>query len=91
MSAIKTVRVIVHGRVQGVCFRAATCRLARSVGLLGTVKNLSDGTVEIWVQGIQEEIDSFLNELKDNPGEGEVFWFAITSQSDRKFSGFHVI
>lgn len=91
MSEIKTVRVIVHGHVQGVCFRATACDAARSFGVQGTVKNLLDGTVEIWVQGNQEIIEAFLNHLKDNPGPGKVSHFDIVLQSDRSFNGFHVV
>ncbi len=45
------VRLIVHGRVQGVGFRFATLHEARRLGLGGTVRNLADGTVEIRAEG----------------------------------------
>ena len=40
------VRFIVHGKVQGVGFRAATQRRAAALGLEGWVRNRSDGAVE---------------------------------------------
>ena len=38
--------VIISGRVQGVCFRMETQRVAKRTGVSGWVKNRFDGTVE---------------------------------------------
>lgn len=43
--------LIVHGRVQGVFFRDSTRRVARAAGAVGWVRNLPDGTVEVWLEG----------------------------------------
>lgn len=43
--------IIFHGRVQGVGFRYRTAMMANQLGLTGWVRNLSDGTVEMEVQG----------------------------------------
>lgn len=40
-------RLIVHGIVQGVGYRAFASMLARTLGINGKAKNLKDGTVEI--------------------------------------------
>ncbi|MCC7412216.1 MAG: acylphosphatase [Gammaproteobacteria bacterium] len=42
---------LVSGRVQGVSFRAATRTLACSLGLVGWVRNLPDGRVEVRADG----------------------------------------
>ena len=44
-------RLVVHGRVQGVFFRAETRRRARQHGVNGWVANRADGTVEAWLEG----------------------------------------
>lgn len=49
-------RVRVHGRVQGVFFRASTRRRARSGGVAGWVRNDPDGTVEAWLEGPEEAV-----------------------------------
>lgn len=40
---------VMHGHVQGVFFRETTRRQASELEIVGTVKNLPDGTVEIYV------------------------------------------
>ena len=41
------VRIIVHGIVQGVGYRSFVRRVARIHGITGSVRNVSDGSVEI--------------------------------------------
>lgn len=43
--------LVVHGRVQGVFFRASTRDEARANGVTGWVRNRSDGAVEVWLEG----------------------------------------
>ncbi len=51
------VRLLVSGRVQGVCFRAYTVEEARDLELSGWVRNLADGRVEIEAQGPREDVE----------------------------------
>ena len=59
-------RAIFAGRVQGVGFRFSTKQLATGFDVLGWVKNLPDGTVELQVKGEPEEVDEFLLEIREN-------------------------
>lgn len=56
--------LIVSGRVQGVGFRFTTQQKAIENNLTGWVKNKSDGTVELEVEGDEDQINSFIDELK---------------------------
>lgn len=55
------------GRVQGVGFRYSAKRLAMGFDLIGWVRNLDDGRVEMQVMGEEEEIDEFMLEMHDSP------------------------
>ena len=62
-------RYVVSGFVQGVGFRWATARLARSFGITGTVWNRSDGSVGIDAYGAPEVLDGFERALRtETPG-----------------------
>ncbi|KAM7027853.1 acylphosphatase-2 isoform 2-T2 [Passerculus sandwichensis] len=58
--ALKSVDYEVFGRVQGVCFRMYTEQEAKKLGVVGWVKNTSQGTVTGQVQGPEERV----NEMK---------------------------
>lgn len=53
------------GRVQGVGFRYRSYYIARSLGLTGWVKNLSDGRVEMEVQGDADTIGNLISMLNE--------------------------
>ena len=55
------------GRVQGVGFRYSTKQLAKGVDVLGWVRNLGDGRVELQIMGDEEELDEFIQEMHDSP------------------------
>ncbi|MGB5303213.1 MAG: acylphosphatase [Gemmatimonadota bacterium] len=61
------VGVILEGRVQGVGFRWWTRRQASGLGLRGTVRNLSDGTVEVHLAGPADIVADFLLTLRRGP------------------------
>lgn len=66
------IHVIVRGEVQGVGFRATTCHYARQLGLKGTVRNLEEGSVEIYAQGPKKELEELIRLLKQEAGFGRV-------------------
>lgn len=58
-------RVIFEGRVQGVGFRYTVKQLAMGFDIVGTVKNLADGTVELILMGEMDEVEAFITEIVD--------------------------
>lgn len=62
------VHAIISGRVQGVGFRATTRTIARQIGVVGSAKNLPDGTVEIYAQGTQDQLDKFISSINEQFG-----------------------
>ena len=55
--------IFFYGRVQGVGFRWHAVSKARLLGLTGWVRNLSDGSVEMELQGTQTRIGELLGYL----------------------------
>ncbi|MHB1198605.1 MAG: acylphosphatase [Polaromonas sp.] len=56
--------VRVRGRVQGVGYREACVRRARAMGITGWVRNRSDGSVEVMLQGSTEQLADMCNWLR---------------------------
>ncbi|MHC4324049.1 MAG: acylphosphatase [Planctomycetota bacterium] len=61
--------VIFIGRVQGVGFRYTAHRMANRRRLSGFVRNLPDGTVEMLAQGLAQDIDDCVQDIKDYFGD----------------------
>ena len=65
---METRKLVVSGLVQGVGFRWSTQMLANKMGIPGTVRNNSDGTVTIYIQGEPSELDHFIEKLPSASG-----------------------
>ena len=63
----RRLHAVVRGRVQGVGYRATTHHEAHKLGLLGWVRNRTDGTVEVDAQGPGEALEAFLSFLHRGP------------------------
>ena len=60
-------RFIVHGKVQGVWFRASTRDVAVRLGLTGHARNLANGDVEVLAMGDAEAIATLADWLQQGP------------------------
>jgi acylphosphatase len=67
MTEMLRVTIIAHGRVQGVFYRDSTMRKARELGLVGTVKNLPDGNVQIVAQGSATALEDLIRWAREGP------------------------
>jgi acylphosphatase len=65
-------KFIVRGRVQGVGFRFFAIRAAQRIGVVGTVRNLPDGTVQAIVEGTPDAVGEFRSELWRGPSYADV-------------------
>jgi acylphosphatase len=82
------VHLIIHGRVQGVGYRAFTKARASSLGLSGWVRNRTDGTVEAIISGAKEKIDEVLVALHDGPLAARVDNIVISECTEAIEQGF---
>ncbi|MFX1378835.1 MAG: acylphosphatase [Promethearchaeota archaeon] len=69
---ISRIKIKVFGNVQGVFFRYTTRKIARTLGLNGYVKNMSDGTVYIEAEGPQDKLFELLEFSKQGPKHAQV-------------------
>ena len=80
-------RAIVRGRVQMVMFRDFAVRRARRLGLVGLVRNLPGGTVEVIAQGERPVLEQLLallrrGSLLSRVDAVEVAWLEPTEKFD---------
>jgi len=54
------------GHVQGVGFRYSVRRLALEFEVIGSVRNLDDGRVELIAEGDRPELEAFLQAVRDS-------------------------
>lgn len=80
----KSVRVIVHGIVQGVGFRYFTLREAERLQLRGHARNLVDGTVEVEAAGPAEAVVRLLLWLQTGPRTASVSHLVVTEISSEQ-------
>jgi len=66
--ALERRRVHYQGRVQGVGFRFTAARLAPGFDVSGSVRNLSDGRVELEAQGEPDLLSEFLAAIRGELG-----------------------
>jgi acylphosphatase len=59
-------RVLYEGRVQGVGFRFSVKSITTGYDVVGSVKNLIDGRVELEIQGEESEVEEFLKAILDS-------------------------
>ncbi|WP_420453121.1 acylphosphatase [Ilumatobacter sp.] len=84
-------RVTVTGRVQGVFFRDSCRSTAIDLGVAGTVRNRSDGAVEIDAQGPASAVERLIAWSRTGPPRAEVVHVEVSEEPPRAVHGFEVV
>lgn len=86
-------RVIYEGRVQGVGFRYTVKDIARGFDVIGWVRNLPDGTVELQAMGERDELEDFLHEIRvESPLAGHIGNHYVTDMPPLEgVTGFSIV
>jgi len=88
MTSMRTIRLRVHGKVQGVWYRAWTQEEARELGIDGWVRNRKDGTVEALLSGRAEDVDRLVDLCGSGPPLARVTRVEVTPEDDVPSPGF---
>lgn len=88
----KTLHIVVKGSVQGVGYRALSKHFADKFGVKGCVKNLSDGSVEIYAQGEISRLDQFVLAVKREKGLAKVECISVDEYKHPKhYKDFEIL
>ncbi len=86
------VRLIVEGRVQGVCFRDSTRRKALELGVHGWVKNRIDRSVEVLAEGQEDNLLKLVEWCHRGPPYAEVRRVKETREEYKgEFDSFDIV
>jgi|APSaa5957512622_1039677.scaffolds.fasta_scaffold197372_2 acylphosphatase len=75
---IKTIHLIISGRVQGVCYRVWVVEQATKRGLSGWVRNRLEGTVEALFSGSANAVEELIAECYQGPSFARVDHIELT-------------
>ena len=78
----------IHGRVQGVYYRASMVQQAQQLGVTGWVRNRADGSVEALAQGTPDQVQALIDWAHQGPPRAQVDRVAVTEVATQALSGF---
>ncbi len=92
MAEIAAFKAVVYGRVQGVYYRAFVQNRARQVKLIGYVRNLTGGSVQVYAEGEKAGLEQLLELLKEGPPGARVDEVKVTRvNSENRFKDFLIM
>ncbi|MFW6122037.1 MAG: acylphosphatase [Petrotogales bacterium] len=87
---MKTIKVKLYGRVQGVGFRHYATKKARSLNVKGYVRNKPDGSVEVVATADENTMKKFIDLLSKGPLTGHVTKIDKEELPLKEFSSFEI-
>lgn len=87
---MKTIRLLIQGKVQGVYYRASAKEKANELGLTGWTKNLADGRVEIVATGTEDVLSHYIEWCKTGPSRAFVEDIDISELPLEIFTDFQI-
>ncbi len=85
---MKSVRLVITGRVQGVGYRMWAERTATALGIRGWVRNRADGRVELLAAGDDNAIAALIEACRQGPRAAAVAEVAVEDAEDDGSRGF---
>ena len=87
---VKTISIVINGRVHGVFFRRSAREKAEEAGIGGWVRNTPQGAVEMMATGEQAALDDFLGWCRRGPEKAVVTTVTWSEAVPEQFDGFAV-
>ncbi|MGZ4380021.1 MAG: acylphosphatase [Gaiellaceae bacterium] len=81
-------RLVVHGVVQGVGFRAFVWRAASQRGVAGWARNRPDGTVEVVLEGKPDAVEALVRACREGPRGAAVTEVELFKDAPEGLSAF---
>ena len=88
---MKTIRLTIKGKVQGVFYRATAKDVADQLGIKGWIKNLPDKNVEITATAAEDVMQKFIGWCKQGPPKARVEDVIVEELSLEVFKDFRII
>ncbi|HXR84762.1 MAG TPA: acylphosphatase [Hanamia sp.] len=88
---MKTVHLLISGKVQGVFFRESARKLAEKLNLKGWIRNRNDEKVEAVISGDENDVNDFINWCHTGPERAEVTQVIVSKQPETSFEKFKII
>jgi acylphosphatase len=86
----KAYTIKVLGKVQGVGFRFYTQKKAIELGIDGFVRNMRDGSVYIEAQASQEQLENFIQWVRQGPDWARVDDIILQQKPVEDFKDFQI-
>ena len=87
---MKHYRIRVFGKVQGVWFRQSTMEKARQLGLAGKAENMPDGSVDIEVEGDEENLQKLIAWCQQGPEHAIVEDISFSEGEPKNYKDFSI-
>jgi acylphosphatase len=88
---MKALHLMIHGRVQGVWFRASTLETAHQLKVKGWVRNTPEGNVEAHIQGEESSVDKMLSWCSKGPPGALVEYIDVSEASPKEeYKAFNI-
>ncbi len=85
-------QIVYSGRVQGVGFRYTAKSTAQGFEVVGTIRNLPNGQVELIAEGEREELDAFRQAVRESGMEHFIQNEALSwGEPTHEFRGFEIV
>ncbi len=83
-------RIVAHGQVQGVFFRAGVKEQADAYGIAGWARNRADGSMEASFEGPENAVEQLVAWCADGPEKARVNRLDVMEEAPQGVAGFRV-